>query len=130
MVGQNRCGVNLGLREETTIHLSAFSEFSNTASKATVEAGNSVVVFVIADLGPATLAASAQPNHQGCPRELHPSTVIPFVMNSPVIMRPRSDPSSILENTTALPFLILAGRPRFRSIASLPRKYRGLGLPR
>jgi hypothetical protein len=104
MVGQNRCGANLGLREEATIQLPAFSEFSNTASKATVEASNSVVVFVIADLGSATRAASAEPNHQGCPRELHPSTVILFVMNSPVIMRPTSGPASILEITTALPF--------------------------
>jgi len=86
MVGQNRCGAELGLCEATGISLSAFPEFLNLASKATVEAGNSIVVFVIADLGSATRTASTQPNHQGRPRELHPLTVVLFVANSSVIM--------------------------------------------
>ena len=69
------------------IQLPAIAEFLNTASKATVKAGNSAVLLVIADLGSATRTASAEPNHQGCPRKLHPSTVVLFVVNSSVIMR-------------------------------------------
>jgi len=68
------------------MQLPAFPEFFSIASKATIEAGNSFVVFVIADLGSATRAASTEPNHQGCPRELHVSTVVLFVANSSVIM--------------------------------------------
>jgi hypothetical protein len=86
MVGRNRGCVELGLREEMEISLSAFPEFLDFASKATVEAGNSIVGFVIADLGSAARAASTQPNHQRCPRELHLSTVVLFVVNSSVIM--------------------------------------------
>jgi hypothetical protein len=85
MVGRNRFDVKRGLHETTEIQLSAFCEFSNTASKATVEAGNSVVMFVITDLGSAARAASTQPNHQGCPRGLHRSTVAPLVVNSSLI---------------------------------------------
>ena len=86
MVGRIRCGAELALREAREISLSAFPEFFNFASKATVEAGNPIVVFVIADLCSAARAASTQPNHQGCPRELHHSTVVLFEVNSSVIM--------------------------------------------
>jgi hypothetical protein len=86
MVGRNQCGAKLELREALEISLWVFLEFSDIASKATVEASNTVVIFVIADLGATTGAASAQPNHQGCPRELHPSTVVLFVVNSSVNM--------------------------------------------
>jgi hypothetical protein len=116
MVGRRRFDVKARLRVATEIPLSAFSEFSNTASKATVEAGNSVVVFMIADLGSATRASSTQPNHKGCPWELHGSTVVLSVMNSSVIMCLRSGNSSVLEIPIALPFLIFIGRPRFRSM--------------
>jgi hypothetical protein len=87
MVGQNRCGVKFDLFEDAKIPLSAVPELLNTTSKATIEAGNSLVVFVIADFGSATRAASSEPYHQGCPRGLHPSTVVLFEVNSSVIMR-------------------------------------------
>jgi hypothetical protein len=86
MVGRSRYIAKVGLREALEISLRLFLEFSDIASKAAVEASNSVVIFVIADLGSATRAASAQPNHQGCPRELHSSTVVLFVVNSSVNM--------------------------------------------
>jgi hypothetical protein len=63
MVGPSRFDVKVRLRVATEILLSAFPEFFNTTSKAAVEAGNSLVVFVIADLGSATRAANTQPNH-------------------------------------------------------------------
>ena len=47
----------------TEIQSSKLPEFRSTASKATVETGNSVVILAIADLGSATGAASTQPNH-------------------------------------------------------------------
>ncbi len=52
--GIHACGV---------IQLSMFPEFLSTASKATIETSNSVVILAIADLGSATGAASTQPNH-------------------------------------------------------------------
>jgi hypothetical protein len=53
------------------IYLSMFSEFLLTAPKATIEPSNSVVILVMPDLGSATWAANAQPNHEGCPWKLH-----------------------------------------------------------
>src|ERR1700674_1265799 len=102
MVGRSRFDVKHGLRETPEIQLLGFPEFSNTTSKAAVEAGNSVVVFVITDFGSATRAASTQPNHQGCPRELHRSTVVQFVVNSSAILCLSSGNSSLLEIPIAL----------------------------
>ena len=45
------------------IQLSMIPQFLSTASKATIETSDSVVIFAIADFGPATGAASTQPNH-------------------------------------------------------------------
>jgi hypothetical protein len=101
------------LRGGTKIQLSAFPEFFNTASKATVEAGNSVVVLVIADLGSATRTAGAQANHQACPWKLHQSTAVLFVVDSSAIMCISSGNSSMLQIPIALPLLIFAGRSRF-----------------
>src|ERR1700693_4276772 len=97
MVGRDRCGFKPDLLEEMKIQLSPFPEFLDTTSKATVEAGNSLVVFVKADLGSATRAASTEPYHQGCPRGLHQSTVVLFVVNSSVIMCLSSDISHRFE---------------------------------
>jgi len=47
----------------TEIQSSKLPEFLSTASKATVETGNSVVILAIADLGSTTGAAKSQPNH-------------------------------------------------------------------
>ena len=85
MVGQNRCGDKPSLHEETKIQLSALPKCSDPTSKATVEAGNSVVVFMIADLRSTTRATSTQPDHQGRPWGLHRSTVAPLAVNSSLI---------------------------------------------
>ena len=67
------------------IQSSMFPEFLGTASKATIETSDTVVILAIADLGSATGAANTQPNHQGCPWEVHRSTVVLLAMNSSAI---------------------------------------------
>jgi hypothetical protein len=67
------------------IQSSMFPEFLGTASKATIKTSDTVVILAIADLGSATGAANTQPNHQGCPWEVHRSTVVLLAMNSSAI---------------------------------------------
>jgi hypothetical protein len=98
------------------IQLPAFPEFLNAASKTTIEAGNSVVVFVKADLGSATRAASTKPNHEGCPWELHPLTVDRMTANSSAIPCRCSDKSLMDEITFAPSFFTYLARHRLRSI--------------
>jgi hypothetical protein len=69
----------------TEIQSSKLPEFLSTASKATVETGNSVVILAIADLGSATGATESQPNHEGCPYAPHGSTVVLLAINSSAI---------------------------------------------